>query len=178
MKAQVKACSQVLKPHRPRSSTATTPRSSRCSRTGPTARWLTCLREVHRQRRLAGPRRDQPQPAPRRRIPGQPGLRQGPRRHYPPQPDRRRRPHRPARPRPHHLAPARGLAPRARMDHPAHRCLRPAGHSGLTSPDPVTAPRRKARRHTPSSQKPRASRKNSERQESRTLNRSPEPDNR
>ena len=29
---------------RPRSSTATTPRSSRCSRTGPTARWPTCPR--------------------------------------------------------------------------------------------------------------------------------------
>jgi Transposase DDE domain group 1 len=37
-----------------------------------------------RQRRLARPRRHQPQPAARRRVPGQPRLRQSPRRHAPP----------------------------------------------------------------------------------------------
>jgi hypothetical protein len=34
----------------------------------------------------------------------------------------------------------RSLAPRTRMDDPVHRHLRPTPHSGLTSPDPVTAP--------------------------------------
>jgi hypothetical protein len=53
-----------------------------------------------RQRRLAGLRSDHAQPAARRRIPGQPRLRQGPRRHHPPRPHRRCRPRRPARPRP------------------------------------------------------------------------------
>jgi Transposase DDE domain group 1 len=102
------------------------------------------------QRRLAGPRRDQSQPAARRRLPGQPGLRQGPRRHDPPRPHRRRRPHRPPRPRPHHLAPARSLAPRARMAEPVHSRLRPAARSGLTSPDrsrPFSAARPATARH-------------------------------
>ena len=58
-----------------------------------------------------------------------------------PRPHRRRRPHRPPRPRAHHRAPARRLAPRARMDEPVRRRLRPARRRGLTSPDPVTAPR-------------------------------------
>ena len=54
---------------------------------------------------------------------------------------RRRRPHRTPRPRPHHAAPARGLAPRTGMEEPLRSCLRPARRCGLTSPDPVTAPR-------------------------------------
>ena len=64
----------------------------------------------------------------RRRIPGQPRLRQGLRRHHPPRPHRRRRLHRPARPRAHHAAPARSPAPRTRMDDPVHRHLRPTPH--------------------------------------------------
>ena len=67
-----------------------------------------------------------------------PRLRQGARRDDPPRPDRRRGPHRPARPRPPHLAPARRLAPRARMDEPVPRRLRPACPRRLTSPDQVT----------------------------------------
>lgn len=46
----------------------------------------------------------------------------------------------PPRPQPPHRAPARRLAPRARMGQPVPRCHRPARHRGLTSPDPVTAP--------------------------------------
>ena len=44
------------------------------------------------------------------------------------------------RPRPPHPAPARRLVPRARMDEPVHRDLRPARGSGLTRPERVTAP--------------------------------------
>ena len=69
-------------------------------------------RLVPRQCRVACLRRHQPQPAARRRRPGQPRLPQGPRRHHPPRPHRSRRPDRPARPRAHHAAPARRLAPR------------------------------------------------------------------
>jgi Transposase DDE domain group 1 len=116
------------------------------------------------QRGLAGLHRHHAQPAACRRIPGQPGLRQGPRRHHPPRPYRRRRPHRPARPRPHHAAPARGLAPRTRIDDPVHRHLRPTPGSGLTSPDPVTAPRAPpGHPATPPSQETRTSRRTSER---------------
>ncbi len=128
---------------RPGSSTATTRWWNRCWRTGPTGPWLTCqnLRVVSRQRGLARPGGYQPQPAARRRVPGQPRLRQGPRRHAAPRPDRRRRPHRPPRPRRNHLAPARRLAPRAGMDEPVRGRLRPAADpGGLTSPHPVTAP--------------------------------------
>ena len=71
------------------------------------------LRLVPRQRRLAGLRRHQLQPATRRRRAGQPHLRQGPRRHRAPRPHRRRAPGRPPRPRSHHLAPATRLAPPA-----------------------------------------------------------------
>jgi hypothetical protein len=94
------------------------------------------------QRRLAGARRDQLQPAPRRRMPGQPRLRHRPGRHRAPRPHRGRGPDRPARPRSPHTAPARRLASRARMDEPARSRLRPAACRGLTSPDPVTASRR------------------------------------
>ncbi len=97
---------------------------------------------VPRERGLAGPRRHQPQPAARRRVPGQPRLRQSPWRHAAPRPHRRRRPHRPPRPRRDHRAPARRLAPRARVDEPVRSRLRPARRGGLTSPDPVTAPPR------------------------------------
>ena len=90
------------------------------------AAWLTCAAIAL-------------QPAPRRRIPGQPRLRQGPRCHAAPRPDRCGRPHRPVRPRAHHAPPARRLAPRTRVDDPVRR-LRPARSRGLTSPDPVTAP--------------------------------------
>jgi hypothetical protein len=152
---------------RPRSSTATTPRSSRSSRTGPTARWPTCRRDLPGQRRLAGPRRHQLQPAARRRIPGQPRLRQSPRRYHSPRPHRHRRPHRPPRPRPHHLAPARRLAPRTGMDEPLRSRMRAAGHSGLTSPDPVTARHSPQGRHHPAPEPgTRTSRRNGERQKS------------
>jgi hypothetical protein len=86
------------------------------------AAWLTCC--------------DRAQPAARGRRPSQPRLRQGPRLHNPPRPHRHRRPHRPARPRPHHAAPARGLAPRTRVDEPVRRRLRPAASPGLTSSAP------------------------------------------
>ena len=65
---------------------------------GPLAH-LPYVRGLPRQRGLADLRRHRAQPAARRRVPGQPRLRQGPRRHHPPRPDRRGRPHRPARPR-------------------------------------------------------------------------------
>jgi hypothetical protein len=55
-------------------------------------------------------------------------------------PHRCRRPHGPPRPRPHHLAPARRLAPRAGLDQPLRSRLRTARPGGLTSPDPVHAP--------------------------------------
>ena len=97
------------------------------------------------QRGLAGLRRHRAQPAARRRIPGQPGLRQGPRRHHPPRPDRRRRPDRPLRPQLSNPAPPAGLAPPDRVDEPVRGRLRTPGHGGLTSPDQVTAlPRPKA----------------------------------
>ena len=92
-----------------------------------------------------GLRRHRPQPAARRRRPGQPRLCQGPRRHAAPRPDQRRRPHRPVRPRAHHAAPARRLAPRTPVDDPVPRRLRTARPGGLTSPDPVTAPLRPQR---------------------------------
>ena len=107
---------------------------------GPLAHLPENLRLLPRQRRLARPRRDQLQPAARRRRPGQPGLRQSQRRHDPPRPHRRGRAHRPARPRPSHRAPPRGLVSRARMDESVRCGLRAARRSGLTSPEPVTAP--------------------------------------
>ena len=94
-------------------STAATPSWSRCSPTSPAVPWLTCVRGICRECGLAVDRSHGAQPAPRRRRPGQPALRQGPGRDHPPRPDRRRRPHRPARPRWPHLALARVLAPRA-----------------------------------------------------------------
>src|SRR4029077_2671069 len=62
-------------------------------------------------------------------------LRQGPRRHVAPRPHRRRRPHCPLRPWPHHLAPARRMAPRTGVNDPVRSCLRPTLPGGLTSPD-------------------------------------------
>ena len=97
------------------------------------------VRGLPGERRLADLRRYRAQPAARRRIPGQPRLRQGPRRHHPPRPHRRRRPHRPGRGA-HHAAPARSRHREHELDDPVHRYLRPTPHSGLTSPDPVTAP--------------------------------------
>ncbi len=103
-------------------------------------------------------RRHQPQPAARRRVPGQPRLRQGQRRHPAPRPHRRRRPHRPPRPRPHHPAPARRLAPpdrwmslfeaacgppaagRPDQPRPGHRTPRPTTATG-SHPDPRPEPR-------------------------------------
>ena len=76
----------------------------------------------------------------RRRLPGQPRLRQGARRHAAPRPHRRRRTHGPPRTRPHHLAPARRLAPRTGLDQPLRSRLRTARPGSLTSPDPVTTP--------------------------------------
>jgi hypothetical protein len=102
---------------------------------GPLAH-LPSLGVVRRERGLACPRRHQPQPAARRRVPGQPRLREGQRRHAAPRPDRRRRPHRPPWPGQDHLAPARRLAPPGRVDEPVRGRLRPAVRcSGLTSPD-------------------------------------------
>jgi hypothetical protein len=94
---------------------------------------------VRRQRGLADLRCHQPQPAARRRIPGQPRLHQSPRRHLAARPHPRCRPRRPPQPRRNHPAPARGLAPRARMDQPPQSHHRTASPPGLTSPDPVTA---------------------------------------
>ena len=99
------------------------------------------LRLVCRQRRVAGLRCHRAQRAARRRIPGQPRLREGPRRHAAPRPDQRGRPHRPVRPRPPHAPPSRRLAPRTPVDDPVRR-LRAACPGGLTSPDSVTAPLR------------------------------------
>ena len=72
-------------------------------------------------------------------VPGQPRLRQSPGRHRAPGSHRCRGPHCPPRPWPPHPAPARRLAPRARMAEPVRSRLRPTRHRGLTSPDPVTA---------------------------------------
>jgi hypothetical protein len=93
------------------------------------AAWLTVAAICHNLTRAAGDA-------------GGTVPRQSPRRDHPPAPDQRRCPHRPPRPRPHHRAPARGLAPRPRMDEPVRSRLRAASRRGLTSPDPVTAPRR------------------------------------
>ena len=82
--------------------------------------------------------------------PPAPGLlppRQSPRGHHPPRPGRRRAPHRPPRPERPHPAPARRLAPRARVAEPFRSRLRPARRSGLTSPEPVRNPY--ARQGTP-----------------------------
>jgi hypothetical protein len=100
---------------------------------------LAHLRGLPGQRGLAGLRADRAQPAACRRVPGQPGLRQGPRRNHPPRPDRRRRPHRPARPRAHHAAPAEAWHREHEWMTPVHCRLRPDPDSGLTSPYPVTA---------------------------------------
>ena len=59
--------------------------------------------------------------------------RQSPRPGHPRPADHRRRPHRPPRPRPHHHAPARMLAPRARMDEWCGRPLPQDAHA--TSPE-------------------------------------------
>jgi hypothetical protein len=101
------------------------------------------------------PSRRSAQSAVRRRVPGQPRLRQGPRRPAAPRPHRRRRPHRPPRPRPRHLAPARRMAPRAGMDEPVRSRHRPTRHSGLTSPNPGHRTlRRPAAGHPPPSPEP------------------------
>src|SRR5712672_1092932 len=89
---------------------------------------------------MAVHRGDGAQPGPRGRIPGQPALREGPGRDRPPRPDRGRRTHRPPRKRPPRPPPARRLAPRAGMDEPVGRGLRPARSSGLTSPETVPTP--------------------------------------
>ena len=128
------------------------------------------VREVQRQRRLARHRRHRPQPAARRRHPRRPPPRQGPRRHRPPRPGRRRRPHRPPRPRPHHPAPARGLAPRARVAEPLRSRLRPARRSGLTSPEQVRTPDARQGNTAPSPQtKPPDKPQNRQRQEKHAL---------
>ncbi len=106
---------------------------------------LAHLPLVYRQCGLAHLRCHRLQPAARRWRPGQHGVCEGPRRHAPAPPDQRRRPHRPARPRAHYAAPARGLAPRTRVDDPVPSRLRTARPGGLTSPDPVTAPLRPQR---------------------------------
>jgi hypothetical protein len=116
----------------------------------------SALRVVPRERGLGCPRGHGAQPAARRRVPGQPRLRQSPRRHPAPRPHRRRRPHRPPRPRPPHPAPARGLASRARMGEPLPGGLRPARRRGLTSPDPGhRAPAAPAATRQTASQHPR-----------------------
>ncbi len=107
----------------------TTPRWNRYSRTWPTVPWRTCHRLIPRQRRLACLRRHRAQPAARRRVPGQPGLRQGQGRHAAPRPHRRRRPDRPPRTRPHHRAPARRMAPRAGVDEPLRSRHRPTAQA-------------------------------------------------
>jgi hypothetical protein len=78
---------------------------ARSSQTWPMAPGPPALRVVPRERGLAGLRRHQPLPAARRRVPGQPHVRQSQRRHAAARPHQRRRPHRPPRPRPHHRAP-------------------------------------------------------------------------
>jgi Transposase DDE domain group 1 len=93
------------------------------------------LRLVPCQRRLAGARSDQLQPAARRRMPGQPRQRQSPRCHPAPRPHRCCRAHCPPRPRTPHHAPARRPAPAAGMGQPVSRRNRPARSCGLTSPD-------------------------------------------
>jgi hypothetical protein len=98
------------------------------------------IRRFRRECRVAVDRGHGAQPGPRGRLPGQPHVREGPRRDRPPRPDRRRRPHRPPRTRQPHPPPARRMAPRAGMDDPAGRGLRPARRSGLTSPEQVTHP--------------------------------------
>ena len=66
------------------------------------------------------------------------------------------------------------LAPRARMAEPAHRRLRPADRSGLTSPDPVTALHRREAPPPPALEPgTRTSRRNSERQENHALDHGP-----
>ena len=102
-------------PSRPRNTTVTMPRWSRCSPTWPTGPWRTCPR-AHSPPTPPG------WPAPQSHttcsappIPGQPDLRQSQRRHLAPRPHQRRRPDRPPRPRPDHPAPAPRLAPRDRM---------------------------------------------------------------
>jgi hypothetical protein len=69
-----------------------------------------------------------------------PGTTRMARRRPPARPDRRRRPHCPSRPGLPYPPPARRLAPRARVAEPLRSRLRPARHSGLTSPDPVRTP--------------------------------------
>jgi hypothetical protein len=84
-------------------------------------------------------------------------------------PDRCRRPDHQARPRPPHLAPARRLAPRARMDEPVPSGLRPrpASTGGLTRPDPVSAHKARAQRLPARSprEKARTSRRTRERKD-------------
>ena len=131
---------------KPKTTTAATPRPSRSSPTGPTGRWRTCRRAPSRptppgspcaamssnllraagalasltyaRARGATVRRDLIDVAARTARRGR---------------------------RPPHRAPARRLAPRARMDEPARSRLRAASNCGLTSPDPVSAPRRPRR---------------------------------
>ena len=130
---------------RPRASTAATPSSSRSSPTSPAARWRTCPRGLRRERRLAVHRGHGPQPGPRRRRPGQPALAKA----------------RAATIRRDLIAVAARTARHGRGHLTLHlpegwhrqhewlnllgRRLRPARHSGLTSPEPGHAPRRPAR---------------------------------
>ncbi len=93
-----------------------------------------------RQRRVAGLRRHQLQPAARGPSPRQPHLGQGPRRHHVPRPHRPRRPHRLPRPRRDHLPPARRLASPGRRLNLFEARRAAACCCGLTRPDPVTAP--------------------------------------
>jgi Transposase DDE domain group 1 len=119
------------------------------------AAWLAIAAMAHNLLRAAGALASLP-------------FAKSPGRDHPPRPDRRRRPHRPAWPRPPHPAPARRLAPRARMAHPPRRGLRPARRSGLTSPDPVsTSTATTATRLRPPAQEPRTSRRTGERQDAR-----------
>ena len=119
-----------VRPSRLRSTTVTTPRSCRCSPTWPTGLSPTC-----HLGRFPPTRPGWPAPPSRttcyarRRVPGQPHLRQSQGRHPAPRPHQRRCPHRTPWPRPHHPAPARALAPRDRMDQPLRdrlRAVRPA----------------------------------------------------
>jgi hypothetical protein len=64
-------------------------------------------------------------------------LREGPHGHHPPRPHHHARPDRPPRPREHDPPPACRPPPRTGLAGPMGKRLRPARHSGLTSPHPV-----------------------------------------
>jgi len=107
--------------------------------------WRTChIRLVPRQCRLAGLRRHRPQPAARRRLPGQPRQRQSQGRHAAPRPHSR--PARIARHgrRPDHPAPARRLAPPGRMDELLEAACSPPAPAPVTASLPPTSAIRQA----------------------------------